>query len=89
MNKWKVFTGVDSDFEKVSEVTEKEGRSEAQNNIWFCGEEGRRVHSVFERERGHIDLSSFPTGRIESHGKRCGKWVREHAVEIAMELGGQ
>lgn len=89
MNRWKVFTGIDSDLALIQSITEGKERSEFENNVWFCGEEGRKVHSVFERERGHIDLSSHPTGRIDSHKKRCEKWMKVHAVEITGgEKGG-
>jgi len=84
MNRWKVFTGVDSDFEMIRNVTEKAGRTGVQNNIWFCLE-GQKVHTVFQRERGHIDLGSHPIMRIDSHKKKCEKWVKEHAIEIAIE----
>lgn len=82
MNRWKIFTGVDSDYELVKTETVGKNQSEYENNLWFCGEAGRKVHTIFERERGHIDLGTHPIGKIDSHEKKCRKWLQDHQNKV-------
>jgi hypothetical protein len=76
-NFFRIFTGIDKDFEMIKNATAN--MTEWQSNYWFCA--GKVHHSVFQRERNHIDMPTFPLNSYKSHARKCDAWWEKNEPE--------
>lgn len=85
--RYQVTKGRDADFAVVGEATK--GMDEFAGNVWFCLD-GIKQHTVFQRERSHIDLIGVPVRRVENHAWKCKKWLEKRGLDIeAWRKNGQ